>query len=300
MDKVVLDGLFRTVRFAGPGVELSFGAVAKGWALDRVAATLRVRKVPRALLTAGAAATAAGAARPWELALRPGEGELGTVRLRDAALGTSGAGEQSFSTDGRRYGHVLDPRTGRPAEGVRSASVVTTEAAVADALSTAFLVGGPDLAASFCASRPGTMALLVLDEAPRDIRVFGKRDGVTLEPAAGVRSRRGARVSATSLARDLREALAAVAEPARAAPMQAYAKSAMPFLGVTTPGAAQGLPRGLRRPGPARPPRPGAGRCSGSGAAPATARSATRPSTSPGPAASTASRTWPPCRCTRR
>jgi len=192
MDKVVLDGLGRAVRFTVPGVELGFGAVGKGWALDRVAATLRVRKVTRALLTAGGSSHRGWGGEPWELALRPGGADLGLVRLRDAALGTSGAGEQSLEVDGRRYGHVLDPRTGRPAEGVRSASVVTTEAAVADALSTAFLVGGPELAASFCAARPGTMALLVLDEAPREIRVFGKRDGVTVDPAAGVRVVEGA------------------------------------------------------------------------------------------------------------
>ena len=87
---------------------------------------------------------------------------------------------------------MLDPRTGWPAEGVRSASVVASEAAVADALSTAFLVGGPALAGPFCAARPGTMALLVLDAAPREIRVFGKRDGVTVDPApASGWSRRG-------------------------------------------------------------------------------------------------------------
>jgi thiamine biosynthesis lipoprotein len=146
-----------------------------------------VRKVARALVTAGGSSHRGWGGEAWELALRPGGEELALVRLRDAALGTSGAGEQSLEVDGRRYGHVLDPRTGRPAAGVRSASVVTTEAAVADALSTAFLVGGPPLAASFCASRPGTMALLVLDEAPREIRVFGKRDGVTVDAAAGVR-----------------------------------------------------------------------------------------------------------------
>jgi thiamine biosynthesis lipoprotein len=82
---------------------------------------------------------------------------------------------------------VPDPRTGWPAEGVRSASVMTSEAAVADALSTAFLVGGPSLAVPFCAARPGTMALLVLDAQPREILVVGKRDGVTVEPAEGVR-----------------------------------------------------------------------------------------------------------------
>jgi thiamine biosynthesis lipoprotein len=160
--------------------------VGKGWALDRIVASLRVRGVSRALLTAGGSSHRGWGGESWELALRPGGEELGLLRLRDAALGTSASGEQHFEADGRRFGHVLDPRTGWPAEGVRSASVVTSEAAVADALSTAFLVGGASLAGPFCASRPGTMALLVLDAAPREIRVFGKRDGVTVDPAAGV------------------------------------------------------------------------------------------------------------------
>jgi thiamine biosynthesis lipoprotein len=187
MDRVVLDGVGRTVRFTVPGVELSFGAVGKGWALDRVAATLRVRGVFRALLSAGGSSHRGWGGEAWELALRPrGEG-LGLLRLRDAALGTSDAGEQHFDARGKRYGRVLDPRTGWPAEGVRSAGVVASEAAVADALSTAFLVGGPALAAPFCATRPGTMALLVTDARPRQILVFGKRDGVTVEPATGIR-----------------------------------------------------------------------------------------------------------------
>jgi thiamine biosynthesis lipoprotein len=187
MDRVILDGMGRTVRFTVPGVELSFGAVGKGWALDRVAASLRVKGVRRALLTAGSSSHRGWGGEAWELALRPGGDELGLLRLRDAALGTSATGEQHFEAGGRRYGHVLDPRTGWPAEGVRSASVVATEAAVADALSTAFLVGGPSLARPFCAARPGTMALLVLDAEPREIRVFGKREGATVDPAAGVR-----------------------------------------------------------------------------------------------------------------
>ena len=187
MDKVVLDDLGRSVRFKVPGVEIGFGAVGKGWALDRIAASLRVRGVARALLTGGSSSHRGWGGEEWELALRPGGEELGLLRLRDAALATSASGEQHFEADGRRFGHVLDPRTGRPAEGVRSASVLTSEAAVADALSTAFLVGGEALAAPFCAARPGTVALLVLEREPREIRLFGKRDGVVVEPAPGVR-----------------------------------------------------------------------------------------------------------------
>jgi FAD:protein FMN transferase len=187
LDKVVLDAAARTVSFTAPGVELSFGAVGKGWALDRVSRSLQERGLRRALVSAGGSSQRGWGAVDWELALEPGRREMARLRLRDAALATSGAGEQHFEENGRRFGHVLDPRTGWPAEGVKSASVLASEAAVADALATAFLVGGPDLAATVCAARPGTLALLVLDAAPDEILEVGGRDGVSLEPAKGVR-----------------------------------------------------------------------------------------------------------------
>jgi hypothetical protein len=64
---------------------------------------------------------------------------------------------------------------------------VASDASVADALSTAFLVAGPALAEAVCASRPGTLALVVLEERPDEILVFGSRDGVKVEPGTGVR-----------------------------------------------------------------------------------------------------------------
>ena len=187
MDKVLLDEAARSVRFTAPGVELSFGAVGKGWALDRVARSLRDRGLGRALLSAGGSSQRGFGPQDWELTLEPGRRVLGRLRFRDAALATSGAGEQHFEADGRRYGHVLDPRTGWPAEGVQSASVLASDAAVADALSTAFLVAGPELARSVCAARPGTLALFVLDAQPDEILAVGQRDLVSVEPAAGIR-----------------------------------------------------------------------------------------------------------------
>jgi len=187
MDKIVLDEAQRSVRFVTPGVELSFGAVGKGWALDRVFASLVERGVRRALVSAGGSSQRAWGGEAWELSLEPRRQQLARLFLRDAALATSAAGEQHFEAGGRRYGHVLDPRTGWPAEGVRSASVVASDAAVADALSTAFLVAGPALAESVCAARPGTLALLVLDERPEEILALGSRDGVRVEPGPGLR-----------------------------------------------------------------------------------------------------------------
>lgn len=187
MDKVELDEATRSVRFTSPGVEVSFGAVGKGWALDRIAASLQQRGLARALLSAGGSSQRAWGPEAWELALEPSRQPLGRLFLRDGALATSAAGEQFFEEGGRRFGHVLDPRSGWPAYGVRAVSVVATEAAVADALSTAFLVAGPGLAESVCAARPGTLAILVLDERPDELRLVGRRAGLRVEPADGVR-----------------------------------------------------------------------------------------------------------------
>jgi thiamine biosynthesis lipoprotein len=74
--------------------------------------------------------------------LRPGR-RLATITLDDRALGTSGSGTQFFIDRGRRLGHILDPRTGLPAEGVISATVLAESAAEADALATALYVLGP-------------------------------------------------------------------------------------------------------------------------------------------------------------
>jgi thiamine biosynthesis lipoprotein len=190
MDKIELDEAAKSVRFTTPGVELSFGAVGKGWALDRVAASLVGRGVSRALVSAGGSSQRAWGPEAWELSLEPRRREIARLRLPGGALATSAAGEQHFEAEGRRYGHVLDPRSGWPAVGVLSASVLAPGAAMADALSTAFLVAGPELAETVCASRPGTLALLVLGARPDEILVIGNRDGVEVDPTPGVRIRR--------------------------------------------------------------------------------------------------------------
>jgi FAD:protein FMN transferase len=184
MDAVVLDPPTRTVRFARPGMELNFGAIGKGHALDLVADLLRREGVPRALVSAaGSSALAFGGGDGFPVDVHPRRVEEVLVRLRlgDAALGTSGAGEQYFEVDGRRYGHVLDPRTGWPAEGVLSVTVAAADAASADALSTAFLVGGPALAERYCAAHAGTLAFVTLEAEPARPLRFGSCPGLELD-----------------------------------------------------------------------------------------------------------------------
>jgi FAD:protein FMN transferase len=171
-----------TVTFMRPGIELNLGAIGKGYALDRAGSGLRRSGVAHALLSAGGSSLFAlgGRGDGWRVDLQsslvPGRTIAGLC-LRNAALGTSGAGEQFVVAEGHRYGHVIDPRTGWPAQGVISASVVTSDAARADALSTAFLIGGIDLAGRYCASHRNVLALITEDERSRRPIVIGSHPG---------------------------------------------------------------------------------------------------------------------------
>jgi FAD:protein FMN transferase len=185
MTHVVLDPRRSSVRFTRPGVGLNLGAIGKGYALDRVAGSLRQARVRHALLSAGRSSllVIGGRGRGWPVDIvsprrqRP----IARVWLRDVALGTSGAGEQFVVVDGRRFGHVLDPRTGWPSDDMLSATVITASAADADALSTAFLVGGPALAQRYCDSHEGVLALLTPDDRSGDTLVIGRAPGVEIE-----------------------------------------------------------------------------------------------------------------------
>ena len=170
-----------SVAFARPGVELNLNAVGKGYALDRIAVMLRDAGVRHALLSAGHSSVLAigGRDRGWpiDLVSLRRETPLARVWLRDAALGTSGAGEQFVIVDGRRYGHVLDPRTGWPADRTLSATVVCACAADADALSTACLVAGPELADRFCRAHANVLALVTPDDESATTFVIGSHAG---------------------------------------------------------------------------------------------------------------------------
>jgi FAD:protein FMN transferase len=187
-DKLLFDCDTRAIRFARPGVEINLGSVGKGYALDRIAAIMR-RRVHAALLSAGSSSILAigGVDGGWTVGVRrPADKQrrLAVARLRDAALSTSGSEEQFFECGGKRYGHIIDPRTGWPAGHVASVTVIapfpTVGAAVTDALATAFYVGGPELAAGYCASHPGVLVLMLESGADRPI-LFGSNNQCKVE-----------------------------------------------------------------------------------------------------------------------
>jgi thiamine biosynthesis lipoprotein len=175
------DGTDWSVRFTRPGVELNLGAIGKGYAVGRIATALREAGVGEALVSAGdSSIEAVGAPRGgWPIALR-GHDASARLWLSRGAVATSGAGEQGFVHDGVRLGHVLDPRTGWPARGVSRVTVVAPDAADADALATAFFVGGPALAARYLADHDEVLAVFALDDSPRP-RIMGRASGATVE-----------------------------------------------------------------------------------------------------------------------
>jgi thiamine biosynthesis lipoprotein len=185
MQRVRLDADARSIRFDEPGVTLNLGAIGKGHALDRLRDVLHRHGVARALISAGGSSMVAlgGVGDDWTIDLTSPlvNGRIGRLRLCDGALGTSGAGEQFVEADGTRFGHVVDPRTGWPAQGVLSATVVARDAETADALSTAFLIGGPPLAHHYCDRHPNTLALITPDDRPATTWTFGSYAGARIE-----------------------------------------------------------------------------------------------------------------------
>lgn len=182
MRHVKLAAADKHVGFTQPGVEINFNAMGKGYALDRAAAMLAAHGARDYLWHGGRSSILArgrnhGDDREcWSIGLqdplRP-QTRLGEFHLRNRAIGTSGGGTQFFECEGRRYSHILDPRSGWPVEGMYTATVMAASAAEADALSTAAFVLGPTGAAKLCQRRPDIGVVLVCpSSAESGITVF--------------------------------------------------------------------------------------------------------------------------------
>jgi thiamine biosynthesis lipoprotein len=146
MDDIRIDGF--TLASRNPAVQLDFGAIGKGYGIDFAIDHLRELGVHNAIVNAGGDLRAIGSkgGQPWRIAIRgaDGTGVLGELVISgDESVFTSGDYERVFEWQGERYHHILDPRTGQPARGTRSVTVIHTSATVADAAATALFVAGP-------------------------------------------------------------------------------------------------------------------------------------------------------------
>jgi len=160
-----------TVRRLHEGVEVDFGGIGKGYALDRAAEVLRAEGIDAALLNFGGQVLVAGLPPdktcwtvevrdprdPWNPALH-----LSALRLVAGSVSTSADYARGLTIAGRPYSHIIDPRTGQPVAGMQSVTVIAPTAAEADALSTALYVLGPEDGRRLAEAR-GLAALLAAD-----------------------------------------------------------------------------------------------------------------------------------------
>jgi thiamine biosynthesis lipoprotein len=147
--KLKLDPTERRVSLAVAGMQVDLGGIAKGFALDLAAEALREEGATGGLVDVGGDVVAVGtqpSGEPWRIGVQhPAakgliEKPIEKLSLADAAVATSGVQQRFVEIDGKRYSHIIDPRTGRPAEQAPSVTVIAPDGATADAWATALSV----------------------------------------------------------------------------------------------------------------------------------------------------------------
>jgi FAD:protein FMN transferase len=168
---VTLNPARRTIAFDAAGVELDLGGIAKGYAVDRVVALLKQRQIAAALVSAGGSTIYALGAPPgrdgWPVAIQDpldSQRVALTLELKDRAVSVAGRSAKFFEADGMTYSHIMDPRTGVPAQGVLSVVVLAGSGTEGDALDDAFFVLGPDGSGEYLNRLGETEALFFLPD----------------------------------------------------------------------------------------------------------------------------------------
>jgi len=162
---LILDRAARTVRFARPGVEIDLGGIAKGFAVELAAGVLR-RNGLDGFIDAGGNQYLLGlppGKTSWTVGIQDPDRPdrlLGTLDLQGGSVSTSGGYENFLTINGRRYGHIMDPRTLEPSMASLSATVVSPDGTLADATSKVAFILGPGAGLAFVDSTPRTMGLI--------------------------------------------------------------------------------------------------------------------------------------------
>ena len=156
--KIEIDG--KLVSFKHPDTKIGLGGVAKGWIVDAVFLCLKKRGYDNLVVRIGGDMRTGGQGPDGKWTFRitdPFDTSkfVGTFNLEDAAVSTSGQYYRYVEIEGKRYGHIVDPRTGYPCEFEGSVSVITHDSAMADALSKAMFILGPEDGIKWVKKHPG-------------------------------------------------------------------------------------------------------------------------------------------------
>jgi thiamine biosynthesis lipoprotein len=163
--KLVVEGEKLTARLATAGMAVGVSGLAQGYAIHRALATLKKGGVSDALVALGGDIGTLGkhGDRPWLIGIQDprASGYFTVLPLGDEAIAVTGDYEHFVELEGKRYHHVLDPRTGMPATTCRSVAVVAADAATADALATAVFVLGPEKGLALVEGMKGVGVIIV-------------------------------------------------------------------------------------------------------------------------------------------
>lgn len=169
-DRAQIDLAADTVFLPQQGMAMDLGALGKGYALDRANEVIKRLGVSAALVNLGGDILAVGErgpGRPWRVGIqdpRDPRGLVAVAALKDAVIATSGDYERCFFRDDKRYHHILDPKTGYPAEKMQSVTIVAANGVTAQPTATSVFVLGPAKGMKYVQSLAGVEALLIDSE----------------------------------------------------------------------------------------------------------------------------------------
>jgi len=154
------------VKFSRPQVKIDLGGIAKGYTVEQSIQLLKKMGIRHALVSAGGDTRLLGdkAGRPWLVAIkhpRAEDKQVAQLPLADQAISTSGDYERYFIEDGKRYHHILDPKTGQSPTELMSVSVIGPDATQTDALSTTLFVLGLERGMQLIEQIPGYDAVFI-------------------------------------------------------------------------------------------------------------------------------------------
>jgi FAD:protein FMN transferase len=170
---IVLNRRRSTVYFSRAGMNLDPGGIGKGYAVDRMTEVLRKQGVSAALISAAGSSIYCLGAPPheagWRIEIKDPRNEFrraAEVTLRNQSLSTSGTAEKFFVAEGKTWSHIMDPRTGYPAQGVLSVSVIAPRTVDSEVWAKPYFIQGRQWAAA---------------HKPRNFRVFFCEDNAEIE-----------------------------------------------------------------------------------------------------------------------
>ncbi len=146
-------------------VGLNFGAIAKGYAVDKAIDVLKKHEIKEALVNAGGEISVIG--NDWIVGVqhpRENNSIIKKIKLAGFTVATSGDYEQYFTVAGNRYHHILDPKSGYPSKGLQSATIINKSNSIADALATSVFVMGKENGLKLIETLDGTEAMLIDSE----------------------------------------------------------------------------------------------------------------------------------------